>query len=278
MLLLQLENTTIDSRYDVRRCLRKGSYAELYEAFDQQRQCAVIIKALNTSLRGAPSPVLEKTLVTNFEQEAEVHQIIRHPNIVDLLGQGAAVSHSGISFRYLVLEYLAGGDLWEYCRAQPLSLPQAIHYFGQVAAALAAAHARQIIHRDLKPANLLLSADRSNLKIADFGVARLIEKSRGRLITRVGTAIYSPSEHNPLLDDDHQPLTPAADIYSLAKTLYGAMTGRAPGQFRLRQIDCLPPELAAQPWAPNVLAVMGRATADEVCERYASVAEFWSDR
>lgn len=274
---LQLGNLVIAHRYVVGSNLRQGSYSELYRVFDRKEQCTVILKALNTRLRGVPDQLLEETLVDNFKQEARVLNLVRHPHIVELLDEGVGVNDAGLSFRYLVLEYLAGGDLQSHCSSNPLSLVDALRYFEQVVSALATAHAREIVHRDLKPANFLLSANRKNIKVADFGVARLIGRGQGRLITRVGTAIYSPPEHNPELGRNTQILTPASDIYSLAKTLYATLSGQAPIEFKARQIDTLPPVLSVQPWAPGLLMVLRRATADNVDQRYQSVSEFWQD-
>jgi serine/threonine-protein kinase len=174
MPLLKLENLLLSERYQVRRRLGQGSYAEIYEALDQRTQDAVIIKALNVALRGLPDAWLEGKLRANFEQEAQVLTALRHPHIVHLLGQGTASNGAGLSFPYLVLEYLPGGDLYQQCRHQPLAIAQAIHYFQQVAEALTAAHAQAVIHRDLTPSNLLLTADKQIVKVSDFGVAKVI--------------------------------------------------------------------------------------------------------
>ena len=122
-----------------------------------------------------------------------------------------------------------GGELLDLCRRQPLSLDDALFYFQQVAEALAYAHSQRIIHRDIKPNNLLLSADKKIVKIADFGVAKMTVDDSTAEITRVGANVYAPPEHHPDESSDYskQRLTFSADIYSLAKTIYTAMSGRA---------------------------------------------------
>src|SRR5204863_9655152 len=82
-------------------------------------------------------------------------------------------------------------------RQAPLKLDRVIQYLQQMCSGLSHAHECGVIHRDIKPQNLLLTADRETVKIADFGVAKL-EAADGA-ITRVGTNIYAPPEHNPLL-------------------------------------------------------------------------------
>src|SRR5215813_14149083 len=113
---LRLENSIVDDRYLIERCLGRGSYAEVFLAFDQHRNDeAVIIKALNTSLQGTPDLELDRTLVENFQNEALALDHVRHPNIIRRLGHGTASDLDGISFHYLVLEYMSGGDLLKLC-------------------------------------------------------------------------------------------------------------------------------------------------------------------
>lgn len=274
---LRLENSLVDDRYLVERCLGRGSYAEIFLAYDQLSEGRpAIIKSLNTSLQGTPDPELERTLVENFQNEAIALDRVRHPHIILRLGHGTAADLEGVPFHYIVLEYMPGGDLWSLCRKRPVALDDAMFCFQQIAEALAFAHSKRVIHRDIKPNNILLSADHSVLKIADFGVAKLTHDDVSE-ITRVGTNVYAPPEHHPDIRDGDliEKLTPSADIYSLAKTIYTAMTGGAPRQFSREPITSLPVELADQPWSQPLLAVLAKATASRVADRYQTVEEFW---
>jgi Protein kinase domain len=275
---LRLENSIVDDRYFVARLLGRGSYAEVFVAYDQlHADEPVIIKALNVTLQGTPDAELEQTLVENFQNEAVALDKVRHPNIIRRLGHGTAADLEGTAFHYLVLEYMPGGDLLGLCRRQPLALDEALLYFQQVCEALAFAHSRQVIHRDLKPQNLLLSADKKVIKIADFGVAKLTPDTADE-ITRVGTNIYAPPEHHPDAPDSlRERLTPAADIYSLAKTLYTVMTGQAPRRFARQPISELPAALMTEEWGAGLLVLLERATRDRAADRYQTVQEFWED-
>jgi serine/threonine protein kinase len=278
---LKLENSLVDSRYEVFERLSRGSFAEIFVARDREAGgMEVVIKALNTSLQGTPDADLERTLVENFQNEAVALDAVRHPNVILRLGHGTAADLRGTPFHYLVLEYMSGGDLLKLCRNCPnsaLPLSEALFYFKQACDALAHAHSKGIIHRDLKPNNLLLSADHRTLKIADFGVAK-ITTGEDTEITRVGADIYAPPEHHPGEETGPRSrLTAAADIYSLAKSFYTVICGRAPGQFRCDPIIYLPDELVGKAWAERLLAVLKRATDDDPKARHASVAEFWSD-
>ena len=234
---LKLQQSRLDGRYDVLECLGRGSYAEIYVANDnaaaEGAPRTIVIKALNLYLQDTPDPELERTLVSNFQNEAVALDRVRHPNVINRLGHGTAIDLAGTTFHYIVLEYLPGGDMLAMTKARPLSLQRALFYLEQICSGLAHAHKCGVIHRDIKPQNLLLTEDREIVKIADFGVARLDEADGA--ITRVGTNIYSAPEHNPQMHTGqlvttglrlpHDHLTPAADIYSLAKTAYTLIAG-----------------------------------------------------
>ncbi|MBL8188873.1 MAG: protein kinase [Acidobacteria bacterium] len=278
---LKLEHSLVDGRYEVYERLTRGSYAEIFVAYDRAvSRAPVVIKALNTSLQGTPDPDLERTLVENFQNEAIALDAVRHPHVILRLGHGTASDLREVPFHYLVLEYMPGGDLLELCRHRPdraLPLDEALFYFHQVCEALAFAHSKGIIHRDLKPNNFLLSADKRTLKVADFGVAK-ITTGESTEITRVGADVYAPPEHNPNEDTGElQKLTTAADVYSLAKSFYTVVCGRAPSQFRCDPITSLPPSLAGKPWGTALLNVLQKATDDDPKARFATVAEFWHE-
>ena len=278
---LKLENSLVDGRYEVSDRLNRGSYAEIFVAYDRHaNRLPVVIKALNTSLQGTPDPDLERTLVENFQNEAIALDTVRHPHVILRMDHGTAADLRGVPFHYLVLEYMPGGDLLELCRHRPnksLSLEEALFYFHQVCEALSYAHSKGIIHRDLKPNNLLLSADKRTLKIADFGVAKITTGEPAE-ITRVGADVYAPPEHNPHEDTGElHHLTTAADVYSLAKSFYTVVCGRAPNQFRCDPITSLPEPMMKQPWAKALVDVLCHATEDDPKHRYATVGEFWHE-
>lgn len=286
---LKLQQSLLDGRYEILECLGRGSYAEIYVARDLSaadgEPTTVVIKALNVLLQGVPDEDLERTLIENFQNEAVALDRVRHPHIIQRLGHGTAIDLVGTTFHYLVLEYLAGGELGARARRQPFTLDRTLFYLEQVSAGLAHAHSCGVIHRDIKPQNLLLTADGQTVKIADFGVAKL-EATEGA-ITRVGTNIYAAPEHNPVVQTgqlDHpsvetaQPLlTPAADIYSLAKTTYTLLCGEAPRRFSHRQITELPEVVANKTWAKDVLRVLKHATEEKPEARYQTVQEFWEE-
>lgn len=286
---LKLQQSRLDGRFDITECLGRGSYAEIYVARDNAASDGapetVVIKALNMFLQDVPDEELERTLIANFQNEAVALDRVRHPNIISRLGHGTAIDLAGTTFHYIVLEYLSGGDLAVLSRSNPLPIEKTLFYLEQVCSGLAYAHECGVIHRDIKPQNLLLTADRQIVKIADFGVARL-EATEG-VITRVGTNIYSAPEHNPLVQTGSldlgaiaagsEHLTPAADIYSLAKTTYALLAGESPRRFAQHAIKEMPAGVSGHYWSAPVLRVLEKATQIRPRNRYQTVQEFWDD-
>jgi serine/threonine protein kinase len=286
---LKLQQSRLDGRFDILECLGRGSYAEIYVARDNAASegapQTVVIKALNMFLQDTPDIELEHTLIANFQNEAVALDRVRHPNIISRLGHGTAIDLAGTTFHYIVLEYLSGGDMAALSRNYALTIQKTLFYLEQVCSGLAHAHECGVIHRDIKPQNLLLRADRQVVKIADFGVARL-EAMEGA-ITRVGTNIYSAPEHNPLVQTGSLDLgmitggrghlTPAADIYSLAKTTYTLLAGESPRRFAQHAIQDMPAHLSQHYWSSPVLRVLEKATQIRPEDRYQTVQEFWDD-
>jgi serine/threonine protein kinase len=286
---LKLQQSRLDGRFDIIECLGRGSYAEIYVARDnaaaEGAPETVVIKALNVFLQDVPDRELEHTLIANFQNEAVAIDRVRHPNIISRLGHGTAIDLAGTTFHYIVLEYLSGGDMAALSRNHALPIEKVLFYLEQVCSGLAHAHACGVIHRDIKPQNLLLTADRQVVKIADFGVARL-EATEGA-ITRVGTNVYSAPEHNPLVQTGsldlgeiaagREHLTPAADIYSLAKTTYALLAGESPRRFAQHAIQDLPAGVNSHFWSKPILRVLEKATQIRPDKRYQTVQEFWDD-
>ncbi len=282
---LSLNNCRLDKRYDIQQELGRGSYAEIYIARDimaspQSPHNLIVIKALNVFLQDDPDRDLERTLVENFQNEAIAIDRVRHPNIISRLGHGTARDLRGAVFHYLVLEYLPGGDLQRAAREKRISLRQALKYVEQICAGLRHAHRNGVIHRDIKPQNLLLTRDAESVKIADFGVARFAQSDSP--ITRVGTNVYAPPEHSPMLAGQtgvltFGQLTTAADIYSLAKSMYMLITSESPRFFANQPITELPLLVRNEEWSQELTRVLRNATQSDPKARPQTVDQFWAD-
>ncbi len=282
---LSLNNSRLDGRYDIQTTLGQGSYAEIFVARDTQAAYnsphrLVVIKALNVFLQNDLDSDLEHTLVENFQNEAIALDRVRHPNIISRLGHGTARDLRNTIFHYIVLEYLPGGDLAKACREKDLTVDKALFYLEQICAGLGYAHQNGVIHRDIKPQNLLLTEDRKTVKIADFGVAKFSQVDSP--VTRVGTNMFAPPEHNPMYAGGtgtlaFTKLTPAADIYSLAKSAYVLITCESPRAFANQPITELPFSIRQKPWADHLLRVLQKATQTDARARYQNVLDLWKD-
>ncbi|HUF04122.1 MAG TPA: serine/threonine protein kinase [Aridibacter sp.] len=282
---LSLIDSVLDGRYEVRKLLGRGSYAEIYLAEDtlaspETPHRRVVIKALNVFMHDDLDRDLERTLVENFQNEALALDRVRHPNIISRLGHGTAQDLNGVLFHFLVLEFLPGGDLARFSKTHGIGFAEALRFIEQSSAGLSHAHGKNVIHRDIKPQNLLLNGDLDIVKIADFGVARMSESDAP--ITRVGTNIYAPPEHSPMISGTtgrlgFGELTPAADVYSLAKTAYVLFTSESPRFFANRPIEALPAKVREEPWAESLRLVLKKATDDDPKKRYQGADEFWKE-
>ncbi|MBL0164905.1 MAG: protein kinase [Xanthomonadales bacterium] len=158
-----------------------------------------------------------------FEYERHLLARLEHPNIVRILDGGS--SESGIP--YLVMEYVDGRPLTEYCTTHKLDIAARIRLMTKVCDGVQAAHRHFIVHRDLKPGNILVGTD-GEPRLLDFGIARLLdEETTPESATRTTTAAMTPAYASPE-QARHEPLTTSSDVYSLGVILYELLVGTRP--------------------------------------------------
>ena len=163
-----------------------------------------------------------------FAKERQILASLNHPNIANILDGG--VYEDGTP--YLVMEYIEGLPLDEYCKNHNLSLEERINIFLTVCDAVKYAHRNLVIHRDLKPNNIFVTND-GHVKLLDFGIARLIEDHNSPDSSRTQTAQqflsldFSAPE---LLTNDK--ITTSTDIYSLGIILHLLLTDSKPYQLK----------------------------------------------
>lgn len=159
-----------------------------------------------------------RTMPFGIEREIVIMKLIEHPNIISLYD-----IWENRGELYLVLEYVEGGELFDYVRRN-VTLPEgeAVRLLRQLIAGLAYCHRFNICHRDLKPENILLDHDH-NIKIADFGMAAL--QPNGQYLT---TSCGSPHYAAPEIIAGKQYRGDKADIWSVGIILYAMLNGRLP--------------------------------------------------
>lgn len=201
--------------------LGAGGMGVVYKARQKHLDRWVALKVLSESLAASPS------FVERFEREARVLARLNHPNIVTLYDFGQAGG-----FCYLLMEYVDGVNLAQAMRAGRFTPAQALSVVPKVCEALQYAHELGVLHRDIKPANLLLD-ERGRVKIADFGVAKLVGESKDQPgLTLSGAAVGTPAYMAPEQIETPSTVDHRADIYSLGVVFYEMLTGELPlGRF-----------------------------------------------
>jgi eukaryotic-like serine/threonine-protein kinase len=159
-----------------------------------------------------------------FQFEGRVLARLNHPNIARLLDAGVAE----VKQPYLVLEFVEGEPIDQYCEHHGLDAPARIRLFIHVLHAVAHAHTNLIVHRDIKPSNVYVKPD-GTVKLLDFGIAKLIDSEGGEPapLTHASAVALTPQYASPeqLLG---QPISTVTDVYALGLLLYVLLTGEHP--------------------------------------------------
>ena len=170
----QARSGLIAGRFRLQDVVASGGMGEVYRARDVVSHLQVCVKLLRAG---------EDREGERFVQEATILSALKHPAIVRYLAHGTVGGD-----RYLVMEWLEGEDLACRLEREPASLVETVILLKQASEALAYAHAHEVIHRDIKPHNLfLLDRQISQLKVLDFGIARMA--NAGRRLTRTGNLV-----------------------------------------------------------------------------------------
>jgi serine/threonine protein kinase len=156
----------------------------------------------------------------NSRREIEIMKLLNHPNIVKLID---VIERPEDAMTYLIVEYVAGGELFDYIVANGrVKEKEARQFFRQIVSAVEYCHANLIVHRDLKPENLLLDSD-GNIKISDFGLSNMIEP--GKLLDSFcGSPLYAAPEI--LLAERY--VGPPVDVWSMGVILFALLCGHLP--------------------------------------------------
>jgi Tol biopolymer transport system component/tRNA A-37 threonylcarbamoyl transferase component Bud32 len=263
--------------YEILALIGAGGMGEVYRATDTRLHRTVAIKILPRE------KVADAERKKRFLQEARAASALNHPNIITLHD----IAHdSGVD--YLVMEFVPGKSLDKLITPKGLPLVEALNYCQQIASGLAAAHAAGIVHRDIKPANVIISAE-SQVKILDFGLAKLIEHATGteeetrtqeaaltHARTVMGTVAYMSPEQASARPLDHR-----TDIFSLGVVLYEMLAGARP--FRCQsQVETMhaiihdpAPPLRAEP--PEMQEILDKALAKDPKDRYQHAGDLGLD-
>lgn len=220
-------------KFRILEVLGQGGMGVVYKAEHQIMKRIVALKVINKRFLNNP------TAVARFQREVISAASLHHPNIVT-----AHDADSEGDLHYLVMELVDGVSLDRYVyRKGPVPAPLACHFIRQAATGLQHAHENNMVHRDIKPHNLMVNR-KGQLKILDFGLARLVDEQRqthhslnldqaeqilgSGSITQTGTVVGTPDFLSPEQAKASQEIDIRSDLYSLGCTFYFLLTGSPP--------------------------------------------------
>ncbi|XP_018584830.1 hormonally up-regulated neu tumor-associated kinase [Scleropages formosus] len=202
--------------YLVGKMINKGSFAKVMEGLHICSGEKVAIKVIDKKKAKQDSYVLK-----NMKREPHIHQMIRHPNVVQLY-ETLETENS----YYMVMELCVGGDLMErLCERQRLGEREARRYARHILSAVEHLHRHGVVHRDLKIENFLLD-ENNNIKVVDFGLSNTLKAealSPELLHTQCGSPAYAAPE---LLA--HRKYGPKVDVWSVGVSTFAMLTGTLP--------------------------------------------------
>ena len=205
----------LSDRYRLERELGRGGMAVVYLATDVKHGRPVALKVLRPEL----TPALG---AERFEREIAIAARLQHPHILGLHDSGSAAG-----MLYYAMPYVAGETLRTRLRREvQLDVGEAVRIAGQVAEALAHAHAAGVIHRDIKPENILLSG--GHALVADFGIARALDAAGGEALTETGLSLGTPCYMSPEQAMGGRVLDGRSDLYALGCLVYEMLAGEPP--------------------------------------------------
>ena len=202
-------------KYDVVEALGKGAMGVVYKGFDPFIERFVAIKTIRKDL---VDPEIARQYMARFKNEARAAGRLHHPNIVSVYEYG-----EDEEVAYIAMEYVAGAGLREHLnRHETFDFARLVTLMRQLLDALEYAHVRGVVHRDVKPSNLIVT-DAGELKVADFGIARIDTSNLTSAGMVIGTPSYMSPEQCRGLEVDAR-----SDIFSTGVVLYELLAGEKP--------------------------------------------------
>ena len=264
-------------KYRIVRLLGQGGMGAVYEGENTRIRRRVAIKTLHGSVSSRAD------VVQRFEREAQAAGRIGSDHIVEVLDMGDLPDGT----RFMVMEFLEGVTLGERIVTRGRIPPrELVPILAQMLEGLSAAHAAGIIHRDLKPANVFLLTQKSGqsdfVKILDFGVSKFSALNAEEMsMTRTGAVVGTPYYMSPEQAKGARSLDARSDLYAVGVILYEAITGQVPFNaetfneliFKIALESPPPPEQFVPNLDPAFSAIVRRAMAREVTERFQSADE-----
>lgn len=260
--------------FHIQKELGSGGMGVVFQAFDERLGRTVAIKVMKPELAGI------ETHRKRFAREARAVAGIKHDHVVAIHDFGDRSEFPP----YFVMEFVEGESLSDFLKRKGrFASGEAAQITRDVALGLAAAHAQGVLHRDIKPSNILFDKANSRVKIADFGLARLLE-AFSDAISHSGQIIGTPAYMSPEQLASPDKVDARTDVYSLGVVLYELLTGQRPhcsdGQGLLMEVAHAAPQPPRQVDSnvPNDLeTICLKAMAKRPDDRYQTATELSDD-
>jgi len=205
-------------QFEILSLIGQGGMGAVYKARQPRLDRFVAIKLLPPLLDGDVHSFGER-----FEREARAMAQLNHPNIVTVHDFGETED----GHRYIVMEYVDGTDLHAAISSGKVTPAHVLSWAPQICAGLSYAHAQNLVHRDIKPANILINKE-GQVKVGDFGLAKLIGNNRDLSLTQSQVSMGTPDYAAPEAMRAGADVDQRADLYSFGVVLYEMLTGRVP--------------------------------------------------
>src|SRR6185369_4225087 len=258
-------------RYQVEKELGKGAMGVVYLGRDPKIGRVVAIKTMALAQEFEADELAE--VKERFFREAETAGRLSHPTIVTIYDAGE--EHD---LCYIAMELLKGKDLAPYVKPDSLlPMEKVVSIIARVGDALGYAHKQNIVHRDIKPANVMYDLESDQVKVADFGIARITDSSK----TKTGMVLGTPSYMSPEQLSGKK-VDGRSDLFSLAVSLYQLLSGSLPfvgdsmAQLMFKIANEPAPDIRALNPAipPALVAFLERSMAKDADQRYQTGEEF----